>query len=190
MRLFLLPGLLMVCLPALADPPAAMPAASGELPAGSEFATGFSPDGSAEALLLQTIAGARHDIRVAAYVFSSKPVTRALLDAEQRGVQVRLVADADGSSSHGSTEKELAAGGVPVRLNDHYAIHHDKFMVIDEDTVETGSFNYTGSAASRNAENVLVIRHAPALAASYTRAWQALWDEAVDLPAPPAASGP
>jgi phosphatidylserine/phosphatidylglycerophosphate/cardiolipin synthase-like enzyme len=34
---------------------------------------------------------------------------------------------------------------------------HDKFIVIDGETVELGSFNYTAAAEKRNAENVLVL---------------------------------
>ena len=54
-------------------------------------------------------------------------------------------------------------------------------MVIDGQAVQTGSFNYTASAAGRNAENVLVVRDAPAVAAAYAAEWRRLWDEATDL---------
>ena len=54
-------------------------------------------------------------------------------------------------------------------------------LVADGTLVQTGSFNYTSSAALRNAENVLVVRNAPALAAQYGAEWQKLWDEGIDL---------
>jgi phosphatidylserine/phosphatidylglycerophosphate/cardiolipin synthase-like enzyme len=44
-------------------------------------------------------------------------------------------------------------------------------MVIDGDTVLTGSFNFTKAAEENNAENLLIIRD-PDLAARYTRNWQ------------------
>ena len=44
---------------------------------------------------------------------------------------------------------------------------HNKFMVVDGDAVQTGSFNYTTSAATRNAENVLVVQDSPELAKAY-----------------------
>lgn len=37
------------------------------------------------------------------------------------------------------------------------AIMHDKFIVVDTDVVEEGSFNYTAAAERKNAENVLVL---------------------------------
>lgn len=73
-----------------------------------------------------------------------------------------------------------------MRLNEsiplsRYAIMHNKFMVIDGKNVQTGSFNYTASAVSRNAENVLLIEDAPQLAEAYQREFNRLWDEGIPL---------
>ena len=54
---------------------------------------------------------------------------------------------------------------------------HNKFMVIDGVTVETGSFNYTAAAVKSNAENAIVLRNAPEIAKVYTTEWTRLWDE-------------
>ena len=61
-------------------------------------------------------------------------------------------------------------------------MQHNKFIVADGTAVQTGSFNYTSSAAQRNAENVLVVRNAPALASQYGAEWRRLWDEGTELP--------
>jgi phosphatidylserine/phosphatidylglycerophosphate/cardiolipin synthase-like enzyme len=55
---------------------------------------------------------------------------------------------------------------------------HNKFMVIDGVTVETGSFNYTSAAVKSIAENAIVIRNAPDIAKIYAAEWTRLWDEA------------
>ena len=44
-------------------------------------------------------------------------------------------------------------------------------MVIDAQTVITGSFNFTKAAERGNAENVLLILHAPELAKRYGDNW-------------------
>ena len=44
-------------------------------------------------------------------------------------------------------------------------------MIIDGETVITGSFNFTKAAEENNAENLLVI-HDKKLAALYTKNWQ------------------
>jgi len=72
--------------------------------------------------------------------------------------------------------KELQDAGIPIRINSHYAIMHDKYLIIDNKTVETGSFNYTASAEKRNAENVVVIKGNKKLAGEFIDNWQRLWD--------------
>ena len=74
----------------------------------------------------------------------------------------------------------LANAGIPTRTSSRYAIMHNKFLVIDDKHVQTGSFNYTMSAQQRNAENVIVLWNQPAIAVTYDREWQRLWQEADD----------
>lgn len=152
------------------------------MPAGASYAYAFSPKGHALQLVLQGIEGAQHEILVATYSFTSTPISLALLDAHKRGVKVRVVSD-QAANRKFTAAQFLANKGVPVRLNGAYAIHHHKFMVIDGIDIETGSFNYSASAAEKNAENVLVIRGVPDLAKGYAQEWQRLWNEAKELPA-------
>jgi len=113
----------------------------------------------------------------------ANPYPPLSLEAHKRGVKVQVVADKKGNSSQYTAVTFLANQGVPVRLNGRYAIHHHKFMVIDGKHVETGSFNYSAAAVNKNAENVLVLRDVPELAAQYAAEWQRLWNEAEPLPA-------
>ena len=61
---------------------------------------------------------------------------------------------------------------MPVQIDDKHQIAHNKIMIIDGETVITGSFNFTKSAEEHNAENLLVIR-SKELAAKYAANWQA-----------------
>jgi len=70
---------------------------------------------------------------------------------------------------------------VPVRLDAKYAIQHQKVIIIDGESVETGSYNYTKGARDRNSENVLIVRADPALAKSYEANWEKLWGESVPM---------
>jgi phosphatidylserine/phosphatidylglycerophosphate/cardiolipin synthase-like enzyme len=62
------------------------------------------------------------------------------------------------------------------RVDYRYAIMHNKFLVVDGQVVETGSFNFTKAAAEKNAENVVVL-HDPAVAQRYGQEWERLWRE-------------
>jgi phosphatidylserine/phosphatidylglycerophosphate/cardiolipin synthase-like enzyme len=153
---------------------------STPIAAGGTVSVAFSP-GNAEQVVVHTINGARKTILVAAYSFTSRPIATALLDAKARGVDVRVVADKSQRTERYTSIRFLANKGVPVRINSRYAIMHNKFLVIDGATVETGSFNFTRSATLRNAENVIVLGNMPEVAATYSREWNRLWDEADPL---------
>jgi phosphatidylserine/phosphatidylglycerophosphate/cardiolipin synthase-like enzyme len=92
-------------------------------------------------------------------------------------VKVQVVADEKANRKKYTAVTFLANEGIPVRLNGNYAIHHNKFMIIDRTTVETGSFNYSAAAANRNAENVLVLWNVKPIAEKYLVEWLRLWEE-------------
>jgi phosphatidylserine/phosphatidylglycerophosphate/cardiolipin synthase-like enzyme len=97
--------------------------------------------------------------------------------AAHRGVNVRIVADWKASHDRFSQIGILQDAGIPVRLDQHYAIHHHKFLVIDGTSLETGSFNYTTAAVKHNAENALVLWNVPEIAQIYAKEWGRLWEE-------------
>jgi phosphatidylserine/phosphatidylglycerophosphate/cardiolipin synthase-like enzyme len=70
-----------------------------------------------------------------------------------------------------------------MRVDYRYAIMHDKFVVVDGETVEQGSFNFTSAAENRNAENVAVLKECPEVAEQYDQEWQRLWDESEPMTA-------
>lgn len=144
---------------------------------------GFSPNGNALELILNAIDASQTSIQVAAYAFTSKPIAQALLKAKQRGVNVRVIADAKSSGNRYSAATFLANQGISVRTNGNYAIFHHKFMIFDARHVQTGSFNFSAAAANRNAENVLVMWNVPEIASVYDDEWRRLWDESAQLPA-------
>lgn len=178
-----------LALPTQAVSPAAEPPRGGGDPLGGQRAqasvgahisSAFSPAGGALALVLQAIDQAHSSIQMAAYQFTSSDVARALVQAKKRGVQVQVLVDWKSNFDEDARYARHALGilrnaGIAVRSIDVYPIFHDKYMVIDRRTVQTGSFNYTYSAAHRNAENVLVAWNAPELAAHYLADWQRNW---------------
>lgn len=144
--------------------------------------TAFSPEGCALELVLGTIGSASESIRMMGYSFTSPEVVRALVDAHRRGVDVKIVLDEKGNRNRPSVAAMnlVADAGIPVRTNDRYAIMHDKVIIVDGQTVETGSFNYTRAGARKNSGNVLVIREMPEIASRYLAHWQSRWPQGTD----------
>lgn len=154
-----------------------------ELPATGTVDVLFTPWDDAEGALLREI-GAAKNIRVQAYLITSRNITRALTEAHQRGVRVEVLADRDmvvkGSSS---LVPQLHAAGIAVRLETRYAAAHNKILLIDAEgdapVVITGSYNFSFSAQARNSENVLILRGNRALARAYLDNWRRHRDEAL-----------
>ena len=135
----------------------------------------FSPKGGCEALVVKAIRSASHSIRVAAYSFTSRPIAQALMDAYDNGVDVQAVIDAGQETAKSSQAPIVKKYGIPLRYDHVHAIMHDKYLVIDDEAVETGSFNFTNAAENNNAENARVDWCAPALARLYAKDWDKHW---------------
>lgn len=114
-------------------------------------------------MIVNAITQARERIWVQAYSFTSAPIAKALVDAFRRGVKVLIVLDKSQRTANYSEADFFANQQVPTYIDDQHAIAHNKIMIIDKDTVITGSFNFTKAAERNNAENVLILRGNPAL---------------------------
>lgn len=137
----------------------------------------FSPKMGATDLVIKTINSAKTSIRVAAYSFTSKDIAQALLNASKRGIDVKVVVDKSQATAKYTSATFLANVGIPIKIDHKYAIMHNKFIVIDGNTIELGSFNYTSAAENKNAENVMVIHNNNDIADKYTHEWNKLWSE-------------
>ena len=142
----------------------------------------FSPEAGAEALVLKVINSAQQQLRLAGYTFTSPAVVRALVEAYGRNVDVQVLVDDKGNHGRSSliAMKLITDTGIPIRTIGSYAIHHDKYIVVDGRTTETGSFNYSQAAARSNSENVLVVWNDPVVAAAYLAHWQSRWAQGVE----------
>ena len=131
----------------------------------------FSPRGGAQQAIVDTIGQAKESVYVQAYSFTSTPIAKALVDASRRGVKVEAILDKSQRKATYTGATFLKNEGIPVWIDDKHAIAHNKVMVIDEDIVITGSFNFTKAAEEKSAENLLIIRDA-SLAKIYLTNWK------------------
>ncbi len=131
----------------------------------------FSPRGGATDALVEELGKAKASIIVQAYSFTSAPIAQALKDASQRGVKVRVVLDKSQRGEKYTSATFLVRAGIPVWIDASHQIAHNKVMVLDDETLVTGSFNFTKSAEQSNAENLLILKD-KGLAAIYTKNWE------------------
>jgi phosphatidylserine/phosphatidylglycerophosphate/cardiolipin synthase-like enzyme len=131
----------------------------------------FQPHGGCTEAIIRELNKAKSTILVQAYEFTSAPIAEALLNAHERRVKVEVILDKSQKTKKCSSA--LFNAGIPTKINAKHAKAHNKVMVIDGETVITGSFNFTKAAEENNAENLLII-HDKKLASLYTKNWQEL----------------
>jgi phosphatidylserine/phosphatidylglycerophosphate/cardiolipin synthase-like enzyme len=80
---------------------------------------------------------------------------------------VEILLDKSNEAESYSDLKIFLENGLPPLIDASHAIAHNKIIVIDKQTVITGSYNFTNQAETQNAENVLIIKGNPDLVQSY-----------------------
>ncbi|MEY4436313.1 MAG: hypothetical protein RLY41_594 [Pseudomonadota bacterium] len=139
----------------------------------------FTPPVGAAAAIVRTIDASEREVLVQAYGFTHNAIAQALVRAHQRGVKVYVLLDKKSEKTNRYVIDMLTQAQVDLRYDGKHAIAHNKVMVIDESVVITGSFNFTNSAETRNAENLLLLKSGE-LARRYKSEWQIHWDHGTD----------
>ena len=130
----------------------------------------FSPHGECTSAIIKELEKANNSVLIQAYSFTSAPIAEALLNAFNKGVKVEIILDKRGKTEKSSKATFFIDKGIPVMIDDKHAKAHNKVMVIDRETVITGSFNLSEAAEKTNAENLLII-HDRKLAEKYVENW-------------------
>jgi len=136
-----------------------------------QIAVHFSPHGGCTDAIVRQLDAAKQTVLVQAYTFTSAPITKALMEAHKRGVNVQVILDRSQRTDKYSSATFFQNAGIPTFIDDKHAIAHNKVMVIDGHIVITGSFNFTKAAEENNAENLLVIDDAE-IREKYAKNWQ------------------
>lgn len=115
----------------------------------------FAPFDDTTTAYLDFLRTARRSVFICIYGFTLAPLVDTLIAQHQAGLRVSLILDH--SQAAGVAERaqvaRLIAAGVPFCVGVspvHGQILHSKFTVIDERAVESGSWNYSLSAASQS----------------------------------------
>lgn len=136
----------------------------------------FSPGNSCREAIIQQIRGARQQIEICVFTISDDAITKAILEAHQRNIDVRIISDNDKSHDMGSDIERMQEAGVQLRL-DHSPYHmHHKFALFDRRLLINGSFNWTRSASTKNQENI-VLSYERILLREFSNLFEQLWQD-------------
>ena len=107
--------------------------------------------------IIKNINQAEAFINIAMYIFTDREIALPLIKALERGVKVRLYLDKEQVDYKYSQSRFLVQKGIKVRISTNNYIMHNKFAIIDNCLLLTGSYNWTFSANNRNDENLMVV---------------------------------
>jgi phosphatidylserine/phosphatidylglycerophosphate/cardiolipin synthase-like enzyme len=138
----------------------------------------FSPDDGAAAQLIERILEAQRSIHFLAYSFTSDDIADAILNRAQAGVTVSGVFESSQVESNlGGEYFNLLDVGLDVRMDGNPRNMHHKVMIIDEQVVVSGSYNFSANAEERNDENLLIIEN-PELARQFEQEYEEIFSDA------------
>lgn len=120
------------------------------------------------------IDGARQSLDICCQEVDNQIIIDAIVRAHRRGVQVRFVGEGDYADESGPIAFRNA--GIPMIFDTRDALMHNKFMVIDQRAVWTGSFNFTENCAYKNNNNAVLI-HDERVAANFSEKFRWFWEE-------------
>ncbi|CAN5211355.1 phospholipase D-like domain-containing protein [soil metagenome] len=116
----------------------------------------FSPGEACRQAINQQINAATKSLKICVFTISDDMISQAILAAYKRGVTIQLLTDNDKLLDLGSDISELGKAGISIKVDNTSNHMHHKFMISDDESLITGSYNWTRSAAKFNQENIII----------------------------------
>lgn len=118
----------------------------------------FSPKDKSSDRIVQIINNAKHYVYMPAFLITHSKIATAMIEAKNRGVDVRVIIDANSVFTKNSKHIQLRKSGIPLKTENYAGKLHSKMIVIDDEYLITGSMNFSKSGEGRNDENLLIIK--------------------------------
>ncbi len=152
----------------------------------------FSPNDHLAEELVSMIDKERKSIKVAVYQFLHRGILKALIQAQERGVDVEVIVDSHSIKAKSPFRKispfpldvfvwspslqvkELASGK---KMKKKASSMHDKFCIFGDNRVWVGSFDFTLPASNLDQESVIVLESRE-IASKYLEEFSRLKQEA------------
>lgn len=145
----------------------------------------FSATDGCRDRIIQGINSAKGSIYIAAYSFTSREISEAIIEAAQRGVDIKVIMDPSQAEDRFSKYAFLRKNGIDVRLPRYDTVEtkkrfltpkmHHKFIIFDKRYVMTGSYNLTASAEEFNDENCVFIYDDDKTVQRFLGEFQRIW---------------
>ncbi len=124
---------------------------------GASIRTYFSPKGGAIGAIAEELRKSKKSIKFMAFSMTDKNIRDIMTAKKTAGLKVEGIFDMC-LSKNASIYWDLKKSNILSLRDGNQALMHHKTMIIDDETVVTGSFNFSNSAEQSNNENCLIIK--------------------------------
>lgn len=140
----------------------------------------FSPDGGIQKEIINCINESKKTVEVMIYSFTARKIALSLIDANKRGVKVRIITDDSQSNNIYSVIPYLISEGIEIKkmTGQERGLMHHKAAIFDSKKIITGSYCWTTSAEYYNYENV-IISDEKDLVKEYVEEFENIWNVVV-----------
>ncbi len=126
----------------------------------TQIKVAFSPAGDIyEKIMAPSIKNAKKNIKVSIFVLTRNDMKQDLIEAKNRGVDVKVIMDALSAKNYKKHTDELRQNGIKVKVENWGGKNHEKTISIDDEILITGSANFSYNGVLRNDENILFIKN-------------------------------
>ncbi len=138
----------------------------------------YGPEDRPGDRLVRLYENAKRSIFIAAYGITYRQGVKALVRAKQRGVDVRIITDAERLKDRHQRRalESLRRAGIPIKVDRHDGLMHLKQVVVDDAINTSGSMNLTNSGNRYNDDRLNVITD-PVTTAKARAKFLAMWKD-------------
>lgn len=129
--------------------------------------------------IIPSFKNAKRSIYVGMFYFTNKNILNELVNAKNRGLDVKVIVDASFAKDFPRYIELMRNNGILVKVENWAGKMHCKLAVIDGKITLTGSLNWTNSAVNFNDENFLKIQNSR-IAKETTKYFYKLWNSIPD----------
>ena len=140
----------------------------------------FSPqDKAITNAIIPLIDKAENYIYTPIFYLTHKGIIESLLNAKNRGVDVKVIIDANSAANKYSKHHLLRENGIEVKTENWGGKMHMKSLAADDKYLVIASMNWTNSAENTNDENTIVVENKD-LALQFKKEFLNLWNSIPD----------
>ncbi len=142
----------------------------------SEVEIYFSPTDKTSIRIIELIKNAKTYVYMPTFLITHTDISNELIKAKERGVDVRIIIDANSINTRNTKHPKLRENGILVKTENYAGKLHSKLIIIDDTYIISGSMNFSNSGENKNDENLVIIKNSK-IAKAHKNFFLYLWTQ-------------